>query len=250
MDAGTAINVTSPFSLSFYCRHKTDAAVVKAEIQRVLEKADLPGEVVVHLSFPSWLESHDANNVLARGREVIFAGRRFDAQVLRNWLAMHQMTDDATKTPVGVEVADSGRTPKPFRTNAVDELRATVMKGDEIPSEEGWVWRGNAIIVGLLIYWALGMGLAKLTHHPGALTFIMLVLLVTCMATKRSGWNWGVRILWIVGCWLLSPILTLVMLALFSGNIQEVTGQFLGSLPLAIWGMSSSTLFTNEKVTK
>jgi hypothetical protein len=94
----------------------------------------------------------------------------------------------------------------------------------------------------------------QLPIHGEALTSaILIVFAFACAMTERK-WSAPMRILWVIGVYILSHVLSIAALAVGSvakgqatyagyGSFDSITARYLASIPLLIWAMRRSTMF-------
>lgn len=129
-------------------------------------------------------------------------------------------------------------------------------------------WRRDRLWAGLLLLWFASMTLAgaardQRASESGAVTLVMLVFLVVCMATARE-WSIWKRVFLVLGSIPGQAVLQAVCIVTFAGLLigagggpLDPTGSAIyldrlvasfASLPFVLWGMRRSRLFSASVV--
>jgi len=94
----------------------------------------------------------------------------------------------------------------------------------------------------------------------GMLILLLLATVVYAASTERGDWSMPLRIIWVIGCWLLHAILSAVAMLLLGllwylltpgpipesgwfAAVFEATIVILGAIPIIIWAMLRSKTF-------
>jgi len=126
-----------------------------------------------------------------------------------------------------------------------------------------WQWRRKRWGLGLLAFWLIGGGGAGLMARSGSpdlesasspfIIATMMFFVIWAALTDRDGRRVPLRMVWVVGLWILHAILSVIVLFTFGAYIDSLgkTESLLvdramnlwAAFPIVFWAMRRSTFF-------
>ena len=129
-------------------------------------------------------------------------------------------------------------------------------------TEINWKWRAKRWWMGLLIFYVVSVfgcgimvqtGFAPPGKEGGFIIFLMMLFAILAACTDR-GWSIPIRIVWVIGVWIIHALLTPIAFPLCfllpRPELCNRTIYLFAAFPLVIWAMRRSRFFVEPVAPK